>query len=212
MHIDEILAQSPIIPVIVIDDIQQAVPLARALVEGGLPVLEVTLRSSVAMQAIRDISKSVTGAIVGVGTVTRPEQFREALEAGARFAVSPGLTDTLLAASRQVDIPFLPGVFTPGEAMHAHEQGFSALKLFPAKQAGGIGMLKAMSGPLPDLRFCPTGGIDVQNFIDFLSLPNVICAGGSWVSPASAVQNHDWDRIRQLAQDVHRAIAQVENS
>ena len=212
MHIDEILAQSPIIPVIVIDDIQQAVPLARALVEGGLPVLEVTLRSSVAMQAIRDISKSVTGAIVGVGTVTRPEQFREALEAGARFAVSPGLTDTLLAASRQVDIPFLPGVFTPGEAMHAHEQGFSALKLFPAKQAGGIGMLKAMSGPLPDLCFCPTGGIDVQNFIDFLSLPNVICAGGSWVSPASAVQNHDWDRIRQLAQDVHRAIAQAENS
>jgi 2-dehydro-3-deoxyphosphogluconate aldolase/(4S)-4-hydroxy-2-oxoglutarate aldolase len=96
--------------------------------------------------------------------------------------------------------------------MHAHEQGFSALKLFPAKQAGGIGMLKAMSGPLPDLRFCPTGGIDVQNFIDFLSLPNVICAGGSWVCPASAVQNHDWDRIRQLAQDVHRAIAQVENS
>ena len=212
MHIDEILAQSPIIPVIVVDDIEQAVPLARALVEGGLPVLEVTLRSSVAMQAIRDISKSVTGAIVGVGTVTRPEQFREALEAGARFAVSPGLTDTLLAASRQVDIPFLPGVFTPGEAMHAHEQGFSTLKLFPAKQAGGIGMLKAMSGPLPDLRFCPTGGIDVQNFIDFLSLPNVICAGGSWVCPASAVKNHDWDRIRQLAQDVHRAIAQAENS
>jgi 2-dehydro-3-deoxyphosphogluconate aldolase/(4S)-4-hydroxy-2-oxoglutarate aldolase len=210
MNIDEILAQSPIVPVIVIEHIEQAVPLARALVEGGLPVLEVTLRSSIAMQAIREISRSVSGAIVGVGTVTRPEQFRESLDAGARFAVSPGLTDSLLAASRQVDIPWLPGVFSPSEAMHAHEQGFNALKLFPAKQAGGIGMLKAMNGPLPDLRFCPTGGIDADNFIDFLSLPNVICAGGSWVCPASAIQNHDWDRIRQLAQDVHRAIDQVQ--
>jgi 2-dehydro-3-deoxyphosphogluconate aldolase/(4S)-4-hydroxy-2-oxoglutarate aldolase len=210
MNIDEILAQSPIVPVIVIEHIEQAVPLARALVEGGLPVLEVTLRSSVAMQAIREISRSVSGAIVGVGTVTRPAQFREALDAGARFAVSPGLTDSLLAASRQVDIPWLPGVFSPSEAMYAHDQGFNALKLFPAKQAGGIGMLKAMNGPLPDLLFCPTGGIDADNFIDFLSLPNVICAGGSWVCPASAIQNHDWDRIRQLAQDVHRAIDQVQ--
>jgi 2-dehydro-3-deoxyphosphogluconate aldolase / (4S)-4-hydroxy-2-oxoglutarate aldolase len=210
MNIDEILAQSPIVPVIVIEHIEQAVPLARALVEGGLPVLEVTLRSSVAMQAIREISRSVSGAIVGVGTVTRPEQFRESLDAGACFAVSPGLTDSLLAASRQVDIPWLPGVFSPSEAMHAHEQGFNALKLFPAKQAGGIGMLKAMNGPLPDLLFCPTGGIDAENFIDFLSLPNVICAGGSWVCPASAIQNHDWDRIRQLAQDVHRVIEQVQ--
>jgi 2-dehydro-3-deoxyphosphogluconate aldolase/(4S)-4-hydroxy-2-oxoglutarate aldolase len=210
MNIDEILAQSPIVPVIVIEHIEQAVPLARALVEGGLPVLEVTLRSSIAMQAIREISRSVSGAIVGVGTVTRTEQFRQSLDAGARFAVSPGLTDSLLAASRQVDIPWLPGVFSPSEAMHAHEQGFNALKLFPAKQAGGIGMLKAMNGPLPDLLFCPTGGIDAENFIDFLSLPNVICAGGSWVCPASAIQNHDWDRIRQLAQDVHRVIEQVQ--
>ena len=209
MNIDEILAQSPIIPVIVVEHIEDAVPLARALVDGGLPVLEVTLRSAVALQAIHEISRSVSGAIVGVGTVTRPEQFRESLEAGARFAVSPGLTETLLTASRDIDMPFLPGVFTPGEAMYAFEQGFNALKLFPAQQAGGIGMLKAMSGPLPEIHFCPTGGIDANNFIDFLSLPNVICAGGSWVCPASAIRNHDWDRIRQLAQDVHRAIEQA---
>ncbi len=209
MKIDEILAQSPIVPVIVVEQIEQAIPLARALVEGGLPVLEVTLRSNIALQAISEISKSVSGAIVGVGTVTRPEQFLESLNAGARFAVSPGLTDSLLAASRQIDMPFLPGVFTPGEAMLAQQEGFNALKLFPAKQAGGIGMLKAMYGPLPEIQFCPTGGIDASNFIDFLSLPNVACAGGSWVCPPDAIQNHDWDRISQLAQDVHRAIGQI---
>ena len=209
MNIDEILAQSPIVPVIVVEHIEQAVPLARALVEGGLPVLEVTLRSSVALQAISEIARSVSGAIVGVGTVTRPEQFRQSIDAGARFAVSPGLTETLLSASRAADIPFLPGVFTPGEAMYAYEQGFSALKLFPAKQAGGIGMLKAMNGPLPEIRFCPTGGIDASNFLDFLSLPNVACAGGSWVCPESAIRNHDWDLVRQLAEDVHRAIEQA---
>ena len=209
MNIDEILAQSPIIPVIVVEHIEEAVPLARALVEGGLPVLEVTLRSAIALQAIGEISRSVSGAIVGVGTVTRPEQFRESADAGARFAVSPGLTDSLLQASHQSDIPWLPGVFSPSEAMQAHQQGFSALKLFPAQQAGGIGMLKAMSGPLPEIHFCPTGGIDANNFIDFLSLPNVICAGGSWVCPASAIRNHDWDRIRQLAEDVHHAIEQA---
>ena len=210
MKIDEILARAPVVPVIVIDRIEQAVPLAQALVDGGLPVLEVTLRSEVAMQAIHDIAKTVSGAIVGVGTVTRPDQFRECVDAGARFAVSPGLTDDLLAASRKVDIPFLPGVFTPGEVMRACEQGFSALKLFPAQQAGGIGMLKALSGPLPDVEFCPTGGIDADNFIAHLSLPNVACVGGSWVCPASAIQQHDWDRVRQLAQDVQRAIDAVE--
>ncbi len=208
MKIEDILGQSPIVPVIVVERVEQAVPLAQALVDGGLPVLEVTLRSPVALQAIREIAKSVAGAIVGVGTVTLPEQFRQSADAGAQFAVSPGLTERLLAASQQVEMPFLPGVFTPTEAMRAHEQGFGVLKLFPAKQAGGIGMLKAMSGPLPELRFCPTGGIDAQNFLDYLELPNVICAGGSWVCPASAIQNRDWDGIRQLAKDVHRALEQ----
>ena len=122
------------------------------------------------------------------------------------FAAFPQLDKNILVKMRQVDFPWLAGVFSPSEAMQAHELGFSALKLFPAQQAGGIGMLKAMNGPLPEIHFCPTGGIDAQNFIDFLSLPNVICAGGSWVCPASAIRNHDWERIRQLAEDVHHAI------
>jgi 2-dehydro-3-deoxyphosphogluconate aldolase/(4S)-4-hydroxy-2-oxoglutarate aldolase len=206
MQIEDILKQSPVVPVIVIDKLEHAVPLAQALVDGGLPVLEVTLRSDVAMQAIREISKAVTGAIVGVGTVTQSEQFQESIEAGAQFAVSPGLTDALLAASRNVDLPFLPGVFTPSEVMRAHEHGFTALKLFPAQQAGGIGMLKAMHGPLPAMKFCPTGGIGTDNFVDFLKLPNVACVGGSWVCPASVVQSQDWTKITQLAADVRRAL------
>lgn len=208
MNINDILQQSPVVPVIVIDQLEQAVPLAQALVDGGLPVLEVTLRSEVAMRAIEEIAQAVTEAIVGVGTVTRPEQFAESRAAGARFAVSPGLTDNLLDASRSVDMPFLPGVFTPGEVMRAHEQGFNALKLFPAQQAGGIGMLKAMNGPLPGVKFCPTGGIDADNFIDFLELPNVACVGGSWVCPASLVQTRDWARISQLASSVRKTLEQ----
>ena len=208
MNIDNILQQSPVVPVIVIDRLEQAVPLAQALVDGGLPVLEVTLRSDVAMRAIEEIAQAVTGAIVGVGTVTRPEQFAESREAGAQFAVSPGLTADLLDASRSVDMPFLPGVFTPSEVMRAHEQGFNALKLFPAQQAGGIGMLKAMNGPLPGVKFCPTGGIGADNFIDFLQLPNVACVGGSWVCPANLVQARDWAKISQLASNVGKALEQ----
>lgn len=208
MNMNDILQQSPVVPVIVIDRLEQAVPLAQALTDGGLPVLEVTLRSDVAMQAIKAISKSVSGAIVGVGTVTRPQQFAEAVEAGAEFAVSPGLTDALIDASRSAGIPFLPGVFTPSEVMRARQHGFDALKLFPAQQAGGIGMLRAMQGPLPDVRFCPTGGIGADNFIDFLQLANVACVGGSWVCPAQAVQNRDWDQVSQLAREVREAVAQ----
>ena len=206
MQVNDILTQSPVIPVIVIEQLEHAVPLAQALVDGGLPVLEVTLRSNVAMQAIHEISKAVSGAIVGVGTVTQPEQFQQSIDVGAQFAVSPGLTDALLAASRNVDLPFLPGVFTPSEVMRAHEQGFNALKLFPAQQAGGIGMLKAMHGPLPAMKFCPTGGIGADNFTDFLKLPNVACVGGSWVCPRDAVQNQDWGRISKLAADVHSTL------
>lgn len=208
MKISDVLVQSPIIPVIVIDRIEQAVPLAQALVDGGLPVLEVTLRTPVAMQAIHEISRSVSGAVVGVGTVTRPEQFAESIEAGASFAVSPGLTDALASASRAADMPFLPGVFTPSEVMHAHAQGFDALKLFPAQQAGGIAMLKALNGPLPGVRFCPTGGIGADNFIDFFQLPNVACVGGSWVCPASAIQAQDWDQVSRLASDARAALEQ----
>jgi 2-dehydro-3-deoxyphosphogluconate aldolase/(4S)-4-hydroxy-2-oxoglutarate aldolase len=211
MKIEDILSSAPVVPVIVIDRVEQAVPLAQALVDGGLRVLEVTLRSAVAMQAIDAIARSVPDAILGVGTVTRPQQFRECVEAGARFAVSPGLTDALLDASRAAGLPFLPGVFTPTEVMRAQEQGFTRLKLFPASQAGGIGMLKAMHGPLPDVVFCPTGGIGADNFGEFLRLPNVACVGGSWVCPADAVQQQDWQRIRQLAQEANRIASELDS-
>jgi len=158
------------------------------------------------MQAVHEIAKSVPEAIVGVGTVTRAQQFAEALEAGARFAVSPGLTDALVTASRGIDLPFLPGVFTPTEVMRAQELGFDALKLFPAQQAGGITMLKAIGGPLPGVKFCPTGGINAGNFAEYLQLPNVACVGGSWVCPAAAVQDQDWQQITRLAAEVRATL------
>lgn len=198
MDIRSIMRSAPVIPVIVVEELAHAVPLARALVAGGLPVLEITLRTPVAIEAIRAMSE-VPGAIVGVGTVTTPEQLREAEDAGARFAVSPGLTSSLAAAARASRIPLLPGVATASEAMIAMEYGFTALKLFPAQQAGGIGMLKALAGPLPQLVFCPTGGLTPENFRDFLALPNVLCVGGSWVAPKQLVESGDWDGITQLA-------------
>lgn len=166
---------------------------------GGLPVLEITLRTPVALDAIRAIAAEVPEAIVGVGTVTRPAQFDEAATAGARFAVSPGLTPNLLSASRSWPIPLLPGVFSPSEAMAARDEGFLRLKLFPAEQAGGIGMLRALSGPLAELRFCPTEGIGAASFREYLALPNVICVGGSWVAPAEAIKVGDWVRITRLS-------------
>jgi len=206
MKIEDILRQSPVVPVIVVDRLEQAVPLAEALVAGGLPVLEVTLRSEIAMQAVRDIARAVGGAIVGVGTVTGRAQFAAAADAGAAFAVSPGLTDELIAAHDEVGLPFLPGVFTPSEVMRAQQQGFAALKLFPAQQAGGIGMLKALAGPLPGVKFCPTGGIGADNFADFLALPNVACVGGSWVCPADAIARGHWQRIHDLAAGVRKIL------
>ena len=199
MKLEQMMASAPVIPVIVIDRVADAVPLARALVAGGLPVLEVTLRTEVALQAVAKIAAEVDDAIVGIGTLTRPQQFAAARAAGAVFAVSPGLTDELATAARQTDLPLLPGVFTPSEAMTAQALGFNALKLFPAKPAGGIGMLKAMSGPLPDLLFCPTGGIGAEDFRDFLALPNVACVGGSWVCPRELVAAGDWSTIESLA-------------
>jgi 2-dehydro-3-deoxyphosphogluconate aldolase/(4S)-4-hydroxy-2-oxoglutarate aldolase len=209
MQIDHILDQAGVIPVIVIDHLEDAVPLAQALVDGGLTVLEVTLRSPVAMAAISEIAQSVSGAIVGVGTVTRVDQFDTAAQAGASFAVSPGLTRELAAASNAAAMPFLPGVFTPGEVLHALEMGFSRLKLFPAKQAGGLGMLKAMSGPIPEAIFCPTGGVGSVDYLDYLALANVACVGGSWVCPNDAIQQKDWQRITRLAREVTDTIKRV---
>jgi 2-dehydro-3-deoxyphosphogluconate aldolase/(4S)-4-hydroxy-2-oxoglutarate aldolase len=199
MQIKDVMTVAPVIPVIVIDELRQAVPLAQALVKGGLPVLEITLRTTAALEAIRAIAAEVEGAIVGVGTLTRPQEFTQVLDAGAVFGVSPGLTPELITAARDSGLPLLPGVMTPSEVIAARAAGFSALKLFPAQQAGGIGMLKALAGPLPDVVFCPTGGITAESFRDFLALDNVLCVGGSWVTPKSAVEADDWATITRLA-------------
>lgn len=200
----ELMRIGPVIPVIVIDDIEQAVPLARALVDGGVRVLEVTLRTPVALDAIRAIAREVPDAIVGVGTISRVEHFEQAIQAGARFGVSPGLTRELIDAAHASRLPLLPGVMTPSDVIRARNAGFFALKLFPAQQAGGIGMLKALSGPFPDVTFCPTGGVTPTSAPDFLALPNVGCVGGSWLTPPAMVKAGDWEEITALALDASK--------
>lgn len=198
-NILEIMRSSPVIPVIAIDDPAHAVPLAKALVAGGIRVLEVTLRTAYGLDAIRAISEQVPDAIVGVGTLTHPDEFAAARDAGAVFGVSPGLTPALIAAAKSSGLPLLPGVMTPSEAMQAREAGFYQLKLFPAVPAGGIGMLNGLAGPLGDLTFCPTGGVSQENAAQFLALKNVACVGGSWLTPKDALQAGDWARITALA-------------
>lgn len=200
MKLIDIMHASPVIPVIAIDELQQAVPLARALVAGGIRVLEVTLRTVHGIAAIREISEQVPDAIVGVGTLTRPEEFAIARDAGAVFGVSPGLTPALAEAARTSGLSLLPGVMTPSEVLAAREHGFEQMKLFPAMQAGGLGMLKALAGPLPGLMFCPTGGISLETAPQFLALENVACVGGSWLTPKDAMRTGDWDAIKALAQ------------
>jgi 2-dehydro-3-deoxyphosphogluconate aldolase / (4S)-4-hydroxy-2-oxoglutarate aldolase len=204
MNVLELMRIGPVIPVIIIDHIAHAVPLARALVAGGVRVLEVTLRTPVALQAIRAIASEVDGAVVGVGTITRAQDFVQSIEAGAVFGVSPGLTPELVAGARDSGLPLLPGVMTPSDVIAARAAGFTEMKLFPAQQAGGIGMLKALGGPFPDVTFCPTGGVSAATAADFLALPNVACVGGSWLTPADAVAAGDWDRITTLARDAAR--------
>lgn len=199
MKLIDIMRASPVIPVIAIDDIEHAVPLARALVQGGIRVLEITLRTEHGMPAIRTIAQQVPDAIVGVGTLTQPEEFSAARDAGAVFGVSPGLTSALIEAARVSGLPLLPGVMTPSEVMAAREAGFRHLKLFPAVPAGGIGMLNAIAGPLPDMLFCPTGGISLETAPQFLACKNVVCVGGSWLTPKDALQAGDWQRITALA-------------
>jgi 2-dehydro-3-deoxyphosphogluconate aldolase/(4S)-4-hydroxy-2-oxoglutarate aldolase len=199
MNAIELLQMAPVMPVIVVPDAHCAVELAQALVDGGLPVLEITLRTPAAFDAIRRISDAVPKAVVGAGTVTSASQWQRAIDCGARFGVSPGLTPALCAAVRDAGRPFLPGVATASEAMVAAEQGFEALKLFPAEVVGGRALLRALHGPLPQLRFCPTGGITQASAPDYLALPNVLCVGGSWLTPADAIQRRDWDSVRQWA-------------
>jgi 2-dehydro-3-deoxyphosphogluconate aldolase/(4S)-4-hydroxy-2-oxoglutarate aldolase len=190
------LASGPVIPVLVIDDVNTAVPLARALCSGGLRMLEVTLRTPAGLGAIERIAAEVPEAIVGVGTVLTRSDLERSAKAGARFAVTPGLTEALAEPG---PVPLLPGAATASEILRAIECGLSYLKFFPAVPSGGVGALKAFAGPFPEVQFCPTGGVDVTNAADFLALSNVICVGGSWIAPAAAVRAGDWARIESLA-------------
>lgn len=201
INIDDIMQTSPVIPVMVIDHLVDAVPLAQALVDGGLTVLEITLRTGAALEAITAIKRAVPKAIVGAGTVINTESFAAAQAAGAEFIVTPGCTPALLAAARRAALPFLPGVNTPSEAMVLLEHGIHAMKFFPAAAAGGIPMLKAMAGPLPQIRFCPTGGISPDNARAYLALPNVTCVGGSWMAPPELIKAANWNEITRLARE-----------
>ncbi|MGN2248592.1 bifunctional 4-hydroxy-2-oxoglutarate aldolase/2-dehydro-3-deoxy-phosphogluconate aldolase [Frateuria sp. GZRe14] len=190
---------APVIPVVVIEDARAAVPMARALVAGGVPAIEVTLRTPAALEAVRAIAAEVEGAVVGVGTVLGETDLRAAYEAGARFAVSPGVTPRLLDAAEDVPLALLPGAATASEAMGLLERGYRHLKFFPAVPAGGARLLAAWAGPLPQLRFCPTGGISAASAAEFLALPNVLCVGGSWLTPADKLATGDWAGIEALA-------------
>lgn len=197
----QVMQDAPVIPVIVLNDVAHAVPMARALVAGGVRMLEVTLRTPQALACIEAIAREVPEAVVGAGTVRSRADAQSAARAGARFAVSPGYTSAVGQACRDVGLALLPGVATGSEIMMAQEDGFTELKFFPAMQAGGPAMLKAWSGPFFDVRFCPTGGVSLQNAGEFLALPNVVCVGGSWLVPADAMAAGDWKRITQLAAD-----------
>lgn len=199
----EICALAPIVPVLVMDDAARARPLAEALVAGGLPALEVTLRTPAALDAIRAMA-AVPGGVVGAGTLVTPEDVRAAKAAGAQFGVSPGATDALVAACEDEGLPLLPGAATASEAMRLLERGYDMLKFFPAEASGGAPALKAIGAPLPQIKFCPTGGVSPANARDYLSLPNVICAGGSWVAPGGKVQSGDWAGIEALAREAAR--------
>lgn len=214
LHTDHPTFQRPrfhsrVVPVIVISHVDQAVPVAHALLAGGIDVMEITLRHSAGLAAIEAVAKHVPEMQVGAGTVTRAAEMQQVKNAGARFALSPGLSDALVQAAIDCQMPFMPGVMTPSEVMRARDHGFALMKLFPAAQAGGLGMLKALSGPLGDVQFCPTGGVTPDNMAELLTLPNVAMVGGSWLTPADAVAQGDWARITRLAQE---ALARVPNA
>lgn len=200
-QVEATMRLAPVIPVVIIDDVAHAVPMARALVAGGIPAIEVTLRTPVALDAIRAIANEVEGAVVGVGTVLTAKDLHAAEQAGARFAVSPGVSPNLLAAADNSALPLLPGAATASEVMSLLERGYRHLKFFPAVPAGGAKLLGAWASPLPQLRFCPTGGISLVSAPDFLALPNVLCVGGSWLTPNDKLKSGDWSGIEQLARE-----------
>ncbi|MGO4256436.1 bifunctional 4-hydroxy-2-oxoglutarate aldolase/2-dehydro-3-deoxy-phosphogluconate aldolase [Marmoricola sp. RAF53] len=204
-----LLDRVPVIPVAVVDEVDHAVPLARALVAGGLPVIELTLRTPVALEAIRRIAAEVPDLLLGAGTITTGEQARQAADAGAAFLVSPGSTSAVLDGMTETGLPFLPGVATVSEAMAALERGLTELKFFPAEAAGGAPFLRSLHGPLPQVRFCPTGGITRQTAASYLALPNVGCVGGSWLTPPDLLAAEDWGTVARLAAEAHRLPADL---
>jgi 2-dehydro-3-deoxyphosphogluconate aldolase / (4S)-4-hydroxy-2-oxoglutarate aldolase len=209
MRIDEILALGPVVPVIVLDDPAAAVPLANALLEGGVRVLEITLRTPAALEAIRRVRAEVPDAVVGAGTVLTPASLAEVGELGAAFAVSPGVTPALLEAASRSPVPLLPGAATASEVMALLDRGYRHMKLFPAEQVGGAPLLAALASPLPEARFCPTGGIDAEKAKVYLALPNVACVGGSWIVPREAIARGDWARIAALAREAVAGLARA---
>lgn len=196
---ETVFSQGPVVPVLVIKDVAHAVPLAKALIKGGINVLEVTLRTKVALEAIKKIADEVPEAMIGAGTVTNEAQLKEVEAAGAKFAISPGQTTSLLEAGKRSTVALIPGVSSISELMNGLDLGYTHFKFFPAEASGGIKALKSIGGPFPDVTFCPTGGIGPNNYLDYLALPNVQCAGGSWLAPDDAVESGDWDRITALA-------------
>ncbi|MGL2762573.1 bifunctional 4-hydroxy-2-oxoglutarate aldolase/2-dehydro-3-deoxy-phosphogluconate aldolase [Helicobacter pylori] len=200
----EVLQISPIVPVVVVEDIKDAVPLAQSLIEGGIPIIEVTLRSSCALEAIELIAKNVPKMRVGAGTILNPTQLEQAQNRGAEFLISPGLTIKLLEYAKKKDMPLIPGVSSSSEVMQALELGYSALKFFPAEYCGGVKLLNAFNGPFKGVKFCPTGGISADNMRSYLDLENVLCVGGSWLTPKNLIQNKEWDKITEICK---RALA-----
>ncbi len=198
---EQVLSTGPVVPVIVVNQPEHAVPMAKALVAGGIRVLEVTLRTPVAMDALRAIIREVPEAIVGAGTVINTQQLKEVTDAGAQFVISPGLTESLLRAATEGPVPLIPGISTVSELMMGIDHGLREFKFFPAEANGGVRALSALAGPFPQVRFCPTGGISPANYRDYLALKSVLCIGGSWLVPDDALQQGDWARITQLARD-----------
>lgn len=199
-----ILQRQPVVPVLVVDRVATAVPLARALVEGGLKAIEITLRTEAALDAIKAVADEVDGAEVGAGTILNARQFDAAVKAGSQFIVSPGTTQELLDAAARSDVPMLPGAATPSEMMALREEGYAVLKFFPAEQAGGAAYLKSLASPFGGISFCPTGGITAASAASYLALPNVVCVGGSWVAPKNLVEAGDWAAITALAADASK--------